>query len=523
VKYLEFEMTNGGHNMASFAECLDKAMTEANITNESLAKQIAVEETKGEGITPKTIYRLRYGQIINGKVQIPHKRKYILDMIKPLRLAQKGQAGLEECNALLQAAGFFVLDGHEQNKYFHELKDETPLKTKPSPKIDKTSIFAYDDCWVGRDKLVADLSAKALEHYRLLILVGITGIGKTALGEKLAVDLQNNWTHFDRVNFDDEAKLSDFASVASDLLISWGEAVTPDDRKEPNKLLLRLVKRLRNHQHLLLIDSLENILMADKQEGWSEFKDDWWPRFFQSFLAYEACQSLLILTSQDLPVEIEEAGSRYPNFFHFQPLMGLEGDEQLALFGKTGLDVSIKSEARPYLKRIGEAYEGHPLALRTIAGEIGGKPFYGNVLAYWNKYENEIAKVEKAIDEAKVGITASASDQFKLHSYTQTLRKKVHDRLEKTFERLEREIRNAYLLLCLASVYRCAVPEKFWMSHLEDEGCDKDQQQLALNALLNRYLVEVEIDNQNQILLKQHNLIRSVALEHYKKLDEGDE
>ena len=519
MKYLEFEMTNGGHNMASFAECLDKAMTEANITNESLAKQIAVEETKGEGITPKTIYRLRYGQIINGKVQIPHKRKYILDMIKPLRLPQKGQAGLEECNALLQAAGFFVLDGDEQNKYFHELKDETPFKTKPSHKIDKTSIFAYDDCWVGREKWVADLSAKALGNERLLIIVGITGIGKTALGEKLAVDLRNNWTHFDRVNFDDELKLSDFPSVASELLMGWGEAVTPDAHKEPKQLLTRLVTRLRNHQHLLLIDSLENILIGNEEEGWCDFKDEWWPKFFHGVLAAEDCLSTVILTSQDFPAQIQEAASRYPNLFHSQLLMGLQADEQLALFGKTGLDVGIESEGRPYLKRIAQAYEGHPLALRTIAGEIGGKPFDGNVLAYWNKYANEIEEVEKAIEEE----TKAGRDKFKLHSYTKTLRKKVHSRLQKTFERLERDVRNAYLLLCFSSVYRCDVPESFWLRHLEYEGCDKEQQQVALEALRDRYLIEEETNNQNEIRLRQHNLIRSVALECLKKLDEEDE
>jgi hypothetical protein len=75
----------------------------------------------------------------------------------------------------------------------------------------------------------------------------------------------------------------------------------------------------------------------------------------------------------------------------------------------------------------------------------------------------------------------------------------------------------------LASVYRCAVSEVFWLSHLEDEGCDEEQQKLALDALRDRYLVEEEIDLHDQYLLRQHNLIRSVALESLKKLDEEDE
>jgi hypothetical protein len=42
-----------------------------------------------------------------------------------------------------------------------------------------------------------------------------------------------------------------------------------------------------------------------------------------------------------------------------------------------------------------------------------------------------------------------------------------------------------------------------------------------LNALRDRFLVEELIDD--EIHLRQHNLIRSVALEHLKQLGENDE
>ncbi|WP_218617075.1 hypothetical protein [[Phormidium ambiguum] IAM M-71] len=98
----------------------------------------------------------------------------------------------------------------------------------------------------------------------------------------------------------------------------------------------------------------------------------------------------------------------------------------------------------------------------------------------------------------------------------------MRERLEKTFGRLKQDVLNAYRLLCEASVYRCAVPEEFWLSHLEDWDCDEDQQEVALLALRDRYLVEEVVEN-DQFLLRQHNLIRSVALEHHKQLDEEDE
>jgi len=78
------------------------------------------------------------------------------------------------------------------------------------------------------------------------------------------------------------------------------------------------------------------------------------------------------------------------------------------------------------------------------------------------------------------------------------------------------------LLLCEASVYRCPVPEDFWLSHLEDWNKDEEQQKRALDILRDRYLVE-EIVESNKCLLRQHNLIRSVSLEHLRLLDNDDE
>jgi hypothetical protein len=193
------------------------------------------------------------------------------------------------------------------------------------------------------------------------------------------------------------------------------------------------------------------------------------------------------------------------------------------LFHKTGLDVGTDSTGKPYLERIGRAYEGHPLALRVIAGEIRNKPFDGKVRAYWNKYGREVEEVEKAVQEAKTkGITASADDKFNLHRYTRNLRWNVRVRLQKTFNRLQKDVRYAYILLCEASVYRCPVPEDFWLSHLEDWDRDGDEQQVALDALRDRYLVE-EVVESDRCLLRQHNLIRGVSLEHLKRLDDDAE
>jgi hypothetical protein len=420
------------------------------------------------------------------------------------------------------AFAFEILGKLERNGLSNGDSSQT-TKTQPiSP-----NFFAYDDTWVGRESLIQDLSPRIRSSCRLLILVGITGIGKTALGERLAVELsdwfEGDWSKFHEENFEDKQQSNDFASVAARWLEKWGELITREDRQDTQRLLDRLVRHLRKNRYLVQLDSLENILQGNEEEGWSDFKDEWWVRFFERLLAADSCQSCIILTSQDLPAQIPTIGTRYQNFWYCQPLSGLEEAERLLLFDKTGLDVGIESTGKPYLERIGRAYEGHPLALRVIAGEIRNQPFDGNVLAYWNQYGCEVEEVEKAVQEAKTkGITASADDKFNLHRYTRNLRRNVRVRLEKTFNRLQKDVRYAYILLCEASVYRCPVPEDFWLSHLEDWDRDEDEQQVALDALRDRYLVE-EVVESDRYLLRKHNLIRSLSLEHLKQLDDNDE
>ncbi|MEB3340744.1 NB-ARC domain-containing protein [Okeania sp.] len=391
---------------------------------------------------------------------------------------------------------------------------EKIVDNNPLSRSKKKDFFAYDYAWVGRENLVTELTNKIKDTCRVAIIVGISGIGKTALAEKVVSEL--DWNKFHQENFELDNQASDFASVASRWLEKWGDRLQEEDRKDTGRLLNRLVKRLQDNEYLILMDSVENIMEGNELEGGNNFRDEWWGKFFESFLGTESCKSRIILTSQDFPHQIPE---RYKNFWHCILLTGLSESERLELFEKTGLEVDADSPSYEYLKRIGAAYEGHPLALRVISGEIGAKPFDGNVVAYWKKYGHEIEEVEKAIAEVDRGIIEGADDEWKLDRYTRKLRKNVQERLEKTFGRLKQDTIDSYRLLCEGSIYRCAVPEKFWLNHLADWDCDEDEADLALEVLRDRFLLEEVVEN-DDVFVRQHNLIRSVALEHHKKLDE---
>ncbi|KPQ33061.1 MAG: AAA ATPase domain/Helix-turn-helix [Phormidesmis priestleyi Ana] len=400
------------------------------------------------------------------------------------------------------------------------LPDETSENASASPSAnalpfdapESIQFFAYDPLWVGRDSLIATLTQKLAQNCRLLLLTGLAGIGKTALSERLSTELQiHNRYRLLRENFDNQELSADFGSFAVRLLEGCGQPVLPEERSQSGQLTRRLVAHLQTTPTLILIDSLEQILQGDEQTGWSEFIDPNFVTFFQAVLASETFQSRFVLTSQELPAQLVEAGSRYLNLWHRQPIGGLSTAEQQALFEKTGF------AADHDLARIGKAYEGHPLALRTILGEIGDRPFFGNVRAYWKRYGQEIESVEQSIAEAAAGNTAGADDKWQLERFTRALRRNVQHRLEKTFERLHQDARYAYILLCETAVYRCPVPEAWWLSHLEDWQQDDNQSMMALDVLRDRYLVEEMIED-TELLLKQHNLIRSVSLAHLKQL-----
>ncbi|MEO1389817.1 MAG: ATP-binding protein [Cyanobacteria bacterium J06634_6] len=398
--------------------------------------------------------------------------------------------------------------------------------TSPPPRPERSrratsQFFAYDPLWVGRDTLIANLSLQLQTTCRLLLIAGISGVGKTALAERLVSELQQDSTSSSptllRENFDNPDQPTDFASFAARLLEGCSQIVLPEERSQPQLLARRLIAHLQTAPTLILIDSLENILKGNEQEGWSEFRDSEFVSFFQAVLASDDFRSHFILTSQELPAQIQSVGSRYQNSWHAQPLSGLSEAEQQTLFAKTGFT------QEPLLTRIGKAYEGHPLALRTILGEIGDRPFFGNVTAYWKRYGTEIETVEKAIAEAAAGKTTGAEDNWQLDRFTRTLRRNVQTRLEHTLERLRQDVRYAYILLCETSVYRCAVPEDWWLSHLEDWATaplspqTQAEREAALDALRDRYLVEEKAEA-DEILLKQHNLIRSVSLAHLQSL-----
>jgi DNA-binding Xre family transcriptional regulator len=372
-------------------------------------------------------------------------------------------------------------------------------------------IAVLDEEWVGRESLITDLVTKLQKSHRIVLLLGITGIGKTSLAESLVIRLRGNWNEL-RENCENQARPKDFATIITGWLTTWGDRVSPDARNNPDRLLTQVVNKLCSGKYLLLIDSLEYLLATESNDIWGDFADRWWGSFFHSLLSAPTCNSRIILTSQDFPVQLARECARYPNLWHREVLTGLIATEQINLFTKLGFAKDLATEDSR-LMLIGSIYDGHPLALRIIAGEIRAS-WQSNVRAYWRENGRYIEEVQTALKAAREeGKVEGSEDRWQLASYTVQLRRFVQTRINITFDRLKTQLSIAYELICIASIYRCEVPEFFWMDNLELEGYDLEQQQLAMTALRDRFLVEdAGFNEADERMVSQHNLIRSIAI-----------
>ncbi len=374
---------------------------------------------------------------------------------------------------------------------------ETPPYRRPAGRLYTHAFSTYNpDKFTGRDDETAHLTQILNGGCRILAIAGMTGIGKTALAERIVANLMDNTAGeslpYVRFSLDDRSLTPDFSSSGAALLRTFGEEPTLEDQKDPANLVHHLLNHLQKHPCRLQIDSLERLLTGDEQEGWSDFCDPLWLDFLQQCLTANHFPSQLLLTTQEVPADLDEVGSRYPQFWHCQIIQGLTADEQRDLFLKLGFPQD--GITQEMLFHIGHFYNGHPLALRVVAEEILQPPFQGNLILYWHAHGAEF--------------TPTRDPNEYPFNRSRNFRRRVRQQVERSLQRLPESARQ---MLCTSAVFRRPVPVAFWYAMLPDGDA-----QAAFDSLQDRHLVEYESMSDNGLLVHQHNLIRSVAYDLLK-------
>ncbi|MDB9512074.1 ATP-binding protein [Kamptonema animale CS-326] len=424
------------------------------------------------------------------------KKEYI--GVDTIRKILKGIEGVDEKSIRI----LFEIFGLSLESSDHQLEEDLkPIIDDPPDSQPR---------WVGRETLINELIEKLQGNCRILSIVGITGIGKTSLAKQLAKQPQLSQKLPEKeISFFQESPT--FQVVADRIL--GAEANTPQLQGEKNtdNLINAMVNQLKSQPILLILDMIEVILEPDGKSG-HQFKDSLFAKFLDRVVLADKMPSRIVLTSQDRPPIMAQGHYPEDRFFE-KPLRGLEEEETIALFRQW--DVTVEGEkTQGYLKRIFAVYQGHPLALSAIAGEVRESPYNGNLELYWCDYGEEIEEAEKL--KAKTEGDPK-DDKPTIDRFSPNLQDLVLIRIENTVERLRKADPIAHELLCKGGISRRPEERRVWLRLMNK--FEPEIQKLAFQTLQRRFFLEHENTASNRIVYSLHPLMRRVALEHLKKLD----
>ena len=250
---------------------------------------------------------------------------------------------------------------------------------RPAPRQDWGEAIEISSFY-GREGELETLTQWVVEeNCRLVVLLGMGGIGKTALSIVLARKLADKWA--DRLADGDRFDVVIWRSLREapppqKMLDALLKCLNPQEADFPDSLgekITKLLEYLRGASCLLVLDNAESILEGGSQAGQYRSGYDGYGELFKR-VGESSHQSCVVVTSREKPVEVAvmEGESRPVRTL---PLAGLHGEARDILTAK-GL-----SGTEAELTRLIELYSGNPLALNIIATPIK-ELFGGNVAAF---------------------------------------------------------------------------------------------------------------------------------------------
>jgi WD40 repeat protein/transcriptional regulator with XRE-family HTH domain len=224
------------------------------------------------------------------------------------------------------------------------------------------------------------------EHCRLVVLLGMGGIGKTVLATRLAVDVAAEFDFVYWRSLRNGRPAGDWLAGAVQHLSAHRQTPAADDGDR----LDQLVELLRVQRCLLILDNLETVL----ESGLSA------PRYRDEFGGYRdvlrrvaevSHQGCVLVTSREKPPEVGRwEGQRAPA--RSLRLGGLDNQAGRALLETTGLSVD-----EALSDRLVRRYSGNALALKIVADTIA-EIFGGDIEAFLSQTVAVFGDIRRLLD-----------------------------------------------------------------------------------------------------------------------------
>ncbi|MCP5017537.1 MAG: helix-turn-helix domain-containing protein [Ketobacter sp.] len=243
--------------------------------------------------------------------------------------------------------------------YPQSANDGSVIAPQPSRREDwgeapDVSIFygRYEDLTTLTQWLITD-------QCRLIALLGMGGIGKTALVTKLATQSAGLFEYVIWRSLRNAPPLAEILTESIQFLSDQQEVDLPENIE---KRITRFIKYLDTQRCLVILDNAEAILQEDQAGHYRDNYEDY-GRLFQR-VGESKHQSCLVLTSREKPREVGQLEGETTPVRSYQ-LSGLRADEGHQMLVSKGLSGSTKAWTALVVH-----YSGNPLALNLVAEMI---------------------------------------------------------------------------------------------------------------------------------------------------------
>lgn len=351
----------------------------------------------------------------------------------------------------------------------------------------------------GRSEELAKLEYWILsERCRLVALLGMGGIGKTALSVKLAEQIQDK---FEFVIWRSLRNAPPLKEILSNLIQCFSKGQEINLPENIGNLISRLIDYLRSSRCLLVLDNVESILVSGDCAGrYRQGYEDYGELFRR--VGEASHQSCLVLTSREKPKEIavQEGASLPVRSF---PIMGLREFEGRELFKSNSFFSGSESDWQNLIIR----YAGNPLALKIVSTTVQelfnsniseflgqGATVFGDIRDLLDQHFNRLSNLEKQI------------------MYWLALHREPIS-LAQLREDIVAPVSPAKLLEALESLSRRCLIDKTTPTLWEGNGNFFTLQPVVMEYLTEQFIEQVseEIAQAQAILFKTHAIIRATA------------
>ena len=243
-----------------------------------------------------------------------------------------------------------------------------PTRSKPVPSLEPDSIInaKYDGgdsvdspIFYGRELEMTTLKAwLVVDKSQLIAVLGMGGIGKTALTIKLSKQVQQE---FDYIFWRSLRNAPPLDSILSELIPFLSDQTEINIPETIDAQLSRLLHYLKKNRCLVVLDNVESIFQSGTSAGNYLSSHESYGALFR-VLGEAQHQSCLLLTSREKPqgiARLEEARLPVKSLY----LKGLSpSDAQKIFLGEGCIDVSDRNS-----QAVCKHFVGNPLALKIVA------------------------------------------------------------------------------------------------------------------------------------------------------------